>query len=140
MRDPLLADEARLDAGRLPSGEDEVLLSPGLAEQLGDLRPGAAITADDGTQLTVSGLASDRFCFACDQVVTLPGSRAARLTPESAPELAETDWVDYLIDLPDDVAAESAVARARRARRRSHARGTRTCTPSATTPAASPPP
>ena len=107
VRDPLLADEARLDAGRLPSGEDEVLLSPGLAEQLGDLRPGAAITGGDGTQLTVSGLASDRFCFACDQVVALPGSRAARLTPESAPELAETDWVDYLIDLPDGVAAES---------------------------------
>ena len=99
--DPLHADEARLGAGRLPSGPDEVLLSPGLAEQLGDLRPGARITADD-MQLTVSGLGRDPFCFDCDRVVTAPESAAAGLVPPPGDGPGSLGTIDYLVDLPDD--------------------------------------
>ena len=101
VRDPLHADEARRSDGRLPSARDEVLLSPGLAEQLGGLRPGARITAD-GLLLTVSGLARDPFCFDCDRMVTAPGSAAAELMPPAGEAAGSLGSVDYLIDFPDD--------------------------------------
>jgi putative ABC transport system permease protein len=97
-REPLHAHEARLDEGRAPTQPHEVLLTPALAERLGDLRPGASITLTDGPALTVTGLAYQRSCLDCSEVIAAPGSTAAQFVdgPVDASE------VRYFVDLARD--------------------------------------
>lgn len=105
--DPLTAHLARLDSGRLPNGPEEVLVTRSIASKLGVLdgdvvRPGATVTATDGTTARVTGIAVEPYCLPCEGIVASPGTvlEGAMLDGSPLP-------IGYLVDLPDgtDVAA-----------------------------------
>lgn len=108
--DPMTAHIARVESGRLPKGDDEVLLTRSLAERLrvldGDtVRAGTTLTTDTGASARVTGLAVEPSCLRCDGIVASPGS-----VIESAMHDGSLLPVGYLVDLPEGVDAV-AVAR-----------------------------
>ena len=132
-REPLHRHEAKLEDGRAPTRPDEVLISPSLAERI-DAGVGSTIHPADGPPLTVTGIAEATFCLSCEQVVALPGSRAARLVADEAPINLSTDGPTTSSTCRRappprrcGPRSPSTASRSRRARR--------TCTPSATTAA-----
>ncbi|HEX6358944.1 ABC transporter permease [Actinophytocola sp.] len=109
--DPLTAHLALLSSGRWPKGPGEALVTKPLAERLGlldgdRLRSGATLTAVDGSEVAVTGLAENPYHLDREAVVARPGSllQNAMLGGSSHP-------LGYLVDLPDDVDA-AAFARA----------------------------
>lgn len=117
-----MSDHAiRLTGGRWPEADDEVMVTPALAERLdlvdgdGRLHAGAALTLADGPELRVAGIAVDPFSLDTEQVTAVPGSVAATF---AAAELEEpwgpngmTGGVAYLVDLPPGTdAVELALA------------------------------
>ncbi len=109
--DPMTAHLARVESGRLPEADDEVLLTRALAERLGVLdgdtvRPGTTLTTDTGATATVTGLAVEPYCLRCEGIVVSPGS-----VLEDAMHDGSLVPLGYLVDLPDGTDA-AAVARA----------------------------
>ena len=89
-----------------PRGPDEVLISPSLAERI-SAGIGSQVHPADGPPLTVTGIAEAPYCISCEQVVALPGSRAARLVEGKTPINLSTDRAEYLVDLPPGASAEA---------------------------------
>ena len=95
---PLTRGTFRLDTGRMPSGADEVALSPSLADQLGlrrggSLIAGATLTTTAGDRYAVTGLARRIDDPKAPLVWVRPGTPLAA-TPANA-------TIGYLADLPD---------------------------------------
>ncbi|GAB1512639.1 FtsX-like permease family protein [Actinophytocola sp. KF-1] len=108
--DPMTAHLARVESGRLPERDDEVLLTRPLAQRLGVLdggtvRPGTTLTTDKGPSATVTGLAVEPYCLVCEGIVVSPGS-----VLEDAMHDGSLVPLGYLVDLPDGADA-AAVAR-----------------------------
>ncbi len=111
----LTTHQARLAAGRLPQGQDEVLLTQPLAERLGllddgDLTAGAQISVHDGPTVIVTGIAILPFCLNCENVVGRPGSTVAKAVEDpEATAYGPTGppGQSYLVDLPANVDADA---------------------------------
>jgi putative ABC transport system permease protein len=100
--EPLLRYQAELVEGRRPTGADDVLLSPALADRL-HVGVGDTISARGAPALRVVGLADDPYCLSCERAVTAPGSTLARIAV-SDPEAGYQEPT-YLVDLPAGVSA-----------------------------------
>ncbi len=105
-RESLHRHEAKLEDGRVPTRPDEVLISPSLADRI-SAGIGSQVHPADGPPLTVTGIAEAPFCISCEQLVALPGSRAARLVEDEAPINLASDGAEYLVDLPPGASAEA---------------------------------
>ncbi len=90
--DPALAGPYTLTAGAAPAADDEVLLSPGLAEVLGVGIGDEVSVVDDGTPLTVTGFMTARDDYGQHTLYARPGTLALD------PDLWSARW--FVVDKP----------------------------------------
>ncbi len=90
--DPALAGPYTLTAGAAPAADDEVLLSPGLAEVLGVGIGDEVSVVDDGTPLTVTGFMTARDDYGQHTLYARPGTLALD------PDLWSVRW--FVVDKP----------------------------------------
>ncbi|MGH8775619.1 MAG: FtsX-like permease family protein, partial [Jiangellaceae bacterium] len=102
------AHEVRLDAGRWPESDDEVLLTRPLAERLelvngAGVRAGARVAFHEGPTVEVTGVAVFPACLSCANVVAAPGSVAAGTAVDQEPlwlAMSDPRSLGYLVGLP----------------------------------------
>ncbi|HWM09565.1 MAG TPA: ABC transporter permease [Solirubrobacteraceae bacterium] len=115
VREPLHQHEAKLIEGRAPTRASEIVLTPRLAERL-RVEPGATVDATirnfetdevERLDVTVTGLAEERYCLSCEDAIAAPGSSAARAAQRAVAENLPYDGAHYLVELPPGADAEA---------------------------------